>query len=59
MSYELCLSVQSAGLTMPRGRKRTVRRKWTAQDERELKRHSKNGTPAARISKALKPLSAL
>ena len=39
---------------MPRGRRQTVRRKWTAQDERELKRHSKNRTPVSRISKALK-----
>ena len=30
---------------MPRGRTRRVRREWTAQDERELKRHSKNRTP--------------
>jgi hypothetical protein len=39
---------------MPRGRTRTVRREWTAQDERELKRHSKNRTPVPKISKALK-----
>jgi hypothetical protein len=36
---------------MPRGRRRTGRREWTAQDERELKRHSKNRTPVMRISK--------
>jgi hypothetical protein len=39
---------------MPRGRTRRVRREWTAQDERELKRHSKNRTPVTKISKALK-----
>ena len=39
---------------MPRGRTRRVRREWTAQDERELKRHSKNRTPVRKISKALK-----
>ena len=34
--------------------KRIVRREWTAQDEKELKRHSKNKTPVKAISKALK-----
>jgi hypothetical protein len=34
--------------------KRIVRREWTAQDEKELKRHSKNKTPVKAISRALK-----
>ena len=34
--------------------KRNVRRDWTRQDERELKRHSKARTPVKAISKALK-----
>jgi hypothetical protein len=34
--------------------KRVVRREWTAQDERALKKHSKEKTPVAAISKALK-----
>lgn len=33
--------------------KRIVR-EWTVQDEKELKKHSKNKTPVKRISKALK-----
>jgi len=38
---------------MARGTK-AVRRAWTAQDERELKKHSKNKTPVRKISKTLK-----
>ena len=34
--------------------KRVTRREWTAQDERALKKHSKERTPVAAISKALK-----
>jgi len=34
--------------------KRVVRREWSAQDEKELKKHSKNKTPVIKISKALK-----
>ena len=34
--------------------KRVVRREWTAQDERALKKHSKAKTPVSAISKALK-----
>jgi hypothetical protein len=34
--------------------KRVVRREWTAQDERALKKHSKEKTPVGAISKALK-----
>jgi hypothetical protein len=34
--------------------KRVVRREWTAQDERALKKHSKDKTPVSAISKALK-----
>jgi hypothetical protein len=34
--------------------KRVVRREWTKQDERELRRHSKTRTPVKSISKALK-----
>jgi hypothetical protein len=37
-----------------RGRRRKVRREWTAEDERELRRHSKNRTPVTAISRALK-----
>jgi hypothetical protein len=36
------------------GRKRVVRRDWSAQDERELRKHSKSKTPVKDISKALK-----
>jgi len=39
---------------MARRSRRVVRREWTAQDERELKRHSKSKTPVTTISKALK-----
>lgn len=31
-----------------------VRREWTKQDLRELKKHSRNKTPVAVISKAMK-----
>ena len=34
--------------------KRVARREWSAQDEKELKKHSKNKTPVTKISKALK-----
>jgi hypothetical protein len=34
--------------------KRIVRREWTAQNVRELKKHSKNKTPVKVISKTLK-----
>jgi hypothetical protein len=34
--------------------KRVARRDWSAQDERELRKHSKNKTPVTGISKALK-----
>jgi len=34
--------------------KRVARREWSAQDEKELKKHSKNQTPVIKISKALK-----
>jgi hypothetical protein len=39
---------------MARTAKRVVRRDWTRQDEKELKRHSKSRTPVKAISKALK-----
>ena len=34
--------------------KRAVRREWTAQDEKELRKHSKSRTPVKAISKVLK-----
>jgi hypothetical protein len=34
--------------------KRVVRRDWSLQDEKELRKHSKNRTPVIKISKALK-----
>ena len=34
--------------------KRVARREWSVQDEKELKKHSKNKTPVTKISKALK-----
>lgn len=34
--------------------KRVVRREWSKQDERELRKHSKSKTPVKDISKALK-----
>ena len=40
--------------TVARRAKRVARRDWSAQDERELKRHSKSKTPVKDISKALK-----
>jgi hypothetical protein len=39
---------------MAKRAKRVVRREWTAQDERELRKHSKSRTPVKAISKALK-----
>jgi hypothetical protein len=36
------------------GKKRVVRREWSAQDERELRKYSKSKTPVKDISKALK-----
>jgi hypothetical protein len=40
--------------SMVKGKKRTVRREWTAQDVRELKKHSKSKTPVNAIAKAMK-----
>ncbi len=34
--------------------KRVVRREWSTQDERELRKYSKSKTPVKDISKALK-----
>jgi hypothetical protein len=34
--------------------KRVARREWSTQDEKELRKHSKNKTPVIKISKALK-----
>ena len=45
-------SVRRATLT--RGKKRTKKRFWTKEDHRELKAHSKNKTPVAKISRAMK-----
>jgi len=39
---------------MARPAKRRVRREWTAQDIRELKKYSKGKTPVALISKTTK-----
>jgi hypothetical protein len=39
---------------LPMRAKRVARREWSAQDEKELKKHSKNKTPVIKISKALK-----
>jgi len=36
------------------GKNRTQRRSWTKEDHRELKAHSKNKTPVAKISRAMK-----
>jgi hypothetical protein len=41
-------------VTMTRRAKRTVRRAWTRQDERELKKHSKSRTPVKVISRTLR-----
>jgi hypothetical protein len=38
--------------------KRVARREWSAQDERELRKHSKSKTPVKDISKALKRTAA-
>ena len=37
-----------------RRKRRPIRREWTAQDVRELKRHSRAKTPVREISKVLK-----
>ena len=39
---------------MVRGTRRAIRRVWTGQDERELKKHSRSKTPVKVISKAMK-----
>ena len=39
---------------MAKRAKRAVRREWTAQDEKELRKHSKSRTPVKAISKVLK-----
>ena len=39
---------------MARTAKRRVRRAWTPQDIRELKKHSKSKTPVVVISKTMK-----
>jgi hypothetical protein len=39
---------------MARGKRRAIRRAWTVQDERELKKHSRSKTPVKAISKAMK-----
>lgn len=39
---------------MAKRAKRAVRREWTAQDEKELRKHAKSRTPVKAISKALK-----
>ena len=41
-------------IEMARTAKRRVRREWTAEDIRELKKHSKSKTPIAVISKTTK-----
>lgn len=39
---------------MAKGKRRTIRRAWTVQDERELKTHSRSKTPVKAISKSMK-----
>jgi hypothetical protein len=39
---------------MAKRAQRVVRREWTAQDEKELRKHAKGRTPVKAISKALK-----
>ena len=39
---------------MASGKRRAIRRAWTAQDERELKKHSRSKTPVKAISKSMK-----
>jgi len=34
--------------------KRVARREWSAQEEKQLRKHSKSRTPVIKISKALK-----
>jgi hypothetical protein len=38
---------------MVRGKRYTIRREWTANDERKLKKHSKNKTPVEAIAKSM------
>jgi hypothetical protein len=39
---------------MASGKRRAIRRAWTVQDERELKKHSRSKTPVKAISKSMK-----
>jgi hypothetical protein len=39
---------------MVRGKRRSVRREWTPNDVRELKKHSKSKTPVKAIAKQMK-----
>jgi hypothetical protein len=39
---------------MARASKRIVRRAWTTQDERELKKHAKSKTPVRAISRTMR-----
>ena len=39
---------------MASGKRRAIRRAWTVQDERELKKHSRSRTPVKAISKSMK-----
>ena len=41
-------------IRMARPARRRIRREWTAQDIRELRKHSKSKTPVVVISKATK-----
>ena len=39
---------------MASGKRRAIRRAWTGQDERKLKKHSRSKTPVKAISKSMK-----
>ena len=39
---------------MASGKRRAIRRAWTVQDQRELKKHSRSRTPVKAISKSMK-----
>src|SRR5262249_48884242 len=52
LSEERVMPARKKSKTKPNGRSR--RRHWSKADHRELKEHSKNRTPVARISRSMK-----
>src|SRR6188472_205191 len=52
--YSMFTENQKETCGMARGSRRLVRRAWTTQDERELKKHSKSKTPVRAISRTMR-----